>query len=59
MKKLYDVVAIRSLTTVIVLAFHAYGMMYWGKFPDMTQASLSHKCYNDYLAGNTKTHFTP
>ena len=45
MKKLYDVVVIRSLATVMVVAFHAYGMMYWGKFPDMTEK------YNDLYFG--------
>ena len=36
MKKLYDVVVLRSLAIIMVVAFHAYGMMYWGHFPDMT-----------------------
>lgn len=35
--KLYDVVVLRSLATVMVVAFHAYGMMYWGDFPEMTE----------------------
>ena len=37
MKKLYDVVVLRSLAIVMVVAFHAYGMMYWGHFPDLTE----------------------
>ena len=37
MKKLYDVVVLRSLATVMVVAFHAYGLMYWDNFPDMTE----------------------
>lgn len=37
MKKLYDVVVLRSLATVMVVAFHAYGMMYWDNFPNMTE----------------------
>lgn len=37
MKKLYDVVVLRSLATVMVVAFHAYGMMYWDNFPDTTK----------------------
>lgn len=36
-RKLYDVVIIRSLAIVMVVAYHAYGLMYWGYFPDMTQ----------------------
>ena len=36
MKKLYDVVVLRSLAIIMVVAFHAYGMMYWGHFPNMT-----------------------
>ena len=36
-KKLYDVVIIRSLAIVMVVAYHAYGMMYWGNFPSMTR----------------------
>ena len=37
MKKLYDVVVLRSLAIIMVVAFHAYGMMYWGLFPDLTE----------------------
>lgn len=38
MKKLYDVVVIRSIAIVMVVAFHAYGMTYWdGHFPDMAE----------------------
>lgn len=36
-KKLYDVVIIRSLAIVMVVAYHAYGMMYWGNFPELTE----------------------
>lgn len=36
-RKLYDVVIIRSLAIVMVVAYHAYGLMYWGYFPEMTQ----------------------
>lgn len=38
MKKLYDVVVIRSIAIVMVVAFHAYGMTYWDEhFPDMAE----------------------
>ena len=35
--KLYDVVVLRSLATVMVVAFHAYSMMYWDNLPCMTE----------------------
>ena len=34
MRKLYDVVIIRSFAIIMVVFFHAYGMMYWGHFPN-------------------------
>lgn len=38
MKRLYDVVVIRSIAIVMVVAYHAYGMMYWdGHFPEMAE----------------------
>lgn len=37
MKKLYDVVVLRSLATVMVVAFHAYGLMYWYDISDITE----------------------
>lgn len=35
--KLYDVIIIRALAIVLVVAFHSYGMMYWNHFPAMTE----------------------
>lgn len=37
MKKLYDVVVLRSFAIVMVVAYHAYGLVYWGLFPEMTE----------------------
>ena len=37
MKKLYDVVVLRSFAIVMVVAYHAYGLMYWGFVPKMTE----------------------
>lgn len=37
MKKLYDVVILRSFAIVMVVAYHAYGLVYWGLFPEMTE----------------------
>lgn len=38
MNKLYDVVVIRSIAIVMVVAYHAYGMMYWdGHFPETAE----------------------
>lgn len=50
MKKLYDVVVLRSLAIIMVVAFHAYGIMYWGGFPDMTETykDLYYK-FNQYV----------
>lgn len=36
-KKLYDVIVIRSLAIVMVVAYHSFGMMYWGNFPALTR----------------------
>lgn len=38
MNRLYDVVVIRSIAIVMVVAYHAYGMMYWdGHFPETAE----------------------
>ena len=37
MKKLYDVVVLRSFAIVMVVAYHAYGLICWGLFPEMTE----------------------
>lgn len=37
MKKLYDVVVLRSFAIVMVVAYHAYGLVYWGLSPEMTE----------------------
>lgn len=49
MKKLYDVVVLRSLATVMVVAFHAYGMMYWqeGGFGSAEMADRYKDLYYD------------
>lgn len=41
--KLYDVVLIRSFAIIMVVAFHAYGMMYANHFPSMTD--VYHEMY--------------